>query len=331
MPADGDVVVTGASGFLGGAVVRALHDRGRRVRALVRETSDVRGLRASGVALVRGDVVVGDGLAAAFAGARLVVHAAGMLGRPGAAYAAYESVHVVGTMNVVRAARAAGVERVLHLSSPGLLGPVARDAPDADEDSTPNPTNPYERSKAAAEAALREDAADRGAIAVIVRPEFVYGPGDHHVLRLFQSLRRRRFVYVGRGDALCHPTYVDDAVAGLLAAAERGRAGRVYHVAGPRPVTIRELAETFARACGARPPRLHVPERPMRLLVGALERAAARMGVTPPVGSTAVDFFTMDRHFSWQRARSELGYEPAVGLDEGARRTVHWYRQEGLL
>jgi nucleoside-diphosphate-sugar epimerase len=324
-------VVTGASGFIGGAVARAIARRGEPVRALVRATSSVESLRAVGIACAIGDVVSGGGLPEAFEGARVVVHAAGMLGRPGATEAEYQAVHVRGTMNVVAAARAGGVDRLVHVSSPGLLGPIPRGAPDADEDAPPNPTNPYERSKAAAEAALRQDADRKGALAIVVRPEFVYGPGDHHVLRLFRMIRRRGFVYIGRGDALCHPTYVDDAVQGLLAAAERGRAGRVYHVAGPRSVSVQCLAETFARACGVGTPFLHMPAGPTHLAIRALERIARRLGKTAPVGSGAVDFFTSDRHFSWRRAEAELGFHPQVELDEGARRTVRWYEEEGLM
>jgi nucleoside-diphosphate-sugar epimerase len=324
-------VVTGASGFLGGAIATALAQRGEPVRALVRAGSDVRALRAAEIPLAVGDVAGGIGLREAFSGARIVVHAAGMLGQPGAGDAEYARVHVEGTLNVVREARAAGAARVVHLSSPGVLGPIPRAAPDADEEAPLHPTNPYERSKAAAERALAAESQHHGPFAVIVRPEFVYGPGDRHVLRLFRAIRRRRFVYIGRGDALCHPTYVDDAVAGILAAGAKGEPGRVYHVAGPRPVCVRELVEALARACGVARPRLHVPERLARAAVGVVEGIAARAGARAPIGSTAVDFFTQDRHFSWQRASRELGYCPHVELDEGAQRAVRWYEREGLI
>jgi nucleoside-diphosphate-sugar epimerase len=325
------IAVTGATGFLGGAVARALSARGERVLAVVRGSSDLRTLDQAGIPSAVADVVDGGGLRQAFAGATRVIHAAGMLGRAGARDADYLRVHVDGTLNVVQAARDAGVLRVVHVSRPGLLGPIPRGAPDAGEDARPAPTNPYERSKAAAEEALRDDASKHGPIAVVVRPEFVYGPGDRHVLRLFRAIQRRRFFYFGRGDALCHPTYVDDAVAGLVAAADRGEPGRVYHIAGPRPLSIRELAETFARALGVAPPFLRLPERPVRLALGLLEPLARRARIALPLTSSGVDFFTFDRHFSVERARDELGYRPSIGLAEGAQRAVRWYEDEGLL
>jgi nucleoside-diphosphate-sugar epimerase len=256
-------------------------------------------------------------------------HAAGMLGQAGVPESSYTRLHVDGTIAVARAAMRANVERVVYVSSPGLLGPI--DHAPADEDAPAHPTNMYERSKAAAERAVASlDPALRARV-VTVRPEFVYGPGDTHVARLVRMIARGRFFYIGDGSALCHPTYVDDAVRGLLAAADRGRGDRVYHVAGPRPVTIRALVEAFARALGAPPPRLRVPEGPMRLAVRVSERLAKVARITPPITTSGVDFFTMNRQFSWKRAEAELAWSPAIDIDEGAARAVSWYREKGLL
>jgi nucleoside-diphosphate-sugar epimerase len=323
------VLVTGASGFLGGALAAALVARGDRVRVLLRATSDAWRLDGLDVERVEGNVQEARSLRTAMDGVETVFHAAGMLGQPGVPEAAYTALHVEGTLNVVRAADAAGVARVVYVSSPGLLGPID-DAP-ADEDARPSPTNPYERSKAAAEEALAALPAPLRARVVTVRPEFVYGPGDTHVLRLFRSIARGVFFYIGSGRALCHPTYVDDAVRGILAAADRGAGGRVYHVAGPRPVTVRELGSTFAAALGVRAPFVRVPEAPLRLLVRALEIAAPIARRKPPLTTTGIDFFTMNRQFSTARARRELGWEPQIDLREGAARTVRWYREKGHL
>jgi nucleoside-diphosphate-sugar epimerase len=215
------------------------------------------------------------------------------------------------------------------MSSPGVLGPV-RGAP-ADEDAPLAPTNPYERAKAAAEEEVHAFEREHGARVVIVRPEFVYGPGDHHVLRLFQAIRRRRFFYIGTGRALCHPTYVDDAVRGVLAAFDRGALGRTYHVAGPRAVTIAELVTAIARALSVPPPRVHVPERAVRLAIRALRPAARAVGWTLPLDESGVDFFTFDRAFSIARARDELGWTPEIDVEEGSKRTAAWYEESELL
>jgi nucleoside-diphosphate-sugar epimerase len=327
------ILVTGATGFLGGSLVRALTARGDRVRALVREgsspaaTAELEGL---GVACAEGDVLAPESLVEAMKGVGALIHCAGKLGRAGATDREYQRIHVDGTVHVLDAARAAGVARVMHVSSPGILGPIR--GADATEDAPYNPTNVYERAKAASERAVLARERAHGAQAVIVRPEFVYGPHDLHVFRLVRSIQRGRFFYIGRGDAICHPTFVDDAVSGMLAAFDRAPLGRTFHIAGPRPVTIRELVESFALALGVTPPRLHVPEVAVRLGLRGLRPIAKQLLRRDlPIDESGVDFFTMDRHFSCQRAKDELGWTPQVDVAEGAREAVAWYKQRGLL
>ncbi len=323
------ILVTGATGFLGGAIASALCARGQAVSALVRGSSNVQALDALRMRKFVGDVLVPTTLGAAFEGATAVVHCAGRLGRAGAIEDEYRRVHVEGTRNVLEAARTAGVPRVVHVSSPGLLGPIT--GADADEDAPVRPTNVYERAKAGAELVVRQFESIHGPRVVVVRPEFVYGPGDLHVLRLFRAIERRRFFYIGTGRALCHPTYVDDAVDGILAALAGAPLGRVYHLAGPRPVTISHLAETIASALGVAPPFLRLPEGLVRSAIRVLRPVAHVARRELAIDESGVDFFTFDRHFSWQRAKTELGFSPNVELDAGVARTVAWYREKGLL
>ena len=150
--------------------------------------------------------------------------------------------------------------RLLHLSSAGVLGPLPRhdQLAHVDEAAPLAPSNAYERSKALGEHFAREFAL-AGLPLVVARPEFVYGPGDIHVLGLFRTVQRGLFFYVGNGGNTCHPTYIDDLVEGLLLCLRLGAAGETYQITGPRPVTFRELAETIAAEVGARPPWLRVP------------------------------------------------------------------------
>lgn len=334
LPARAMILVTGGSGFLGGAVIRELRHRGAspsepKVRALVRPSSDRAVVAELGVDVAEGDLTRPETLPFALSGVQVVYHCAGTLGQAGVADEAYYRLHVGGTENLLRAARRAGVGRFVHVSSPGVLGPI-RDTP-AHEDSPYRPTNAYERSKAASERRALALAAALAIPLVVVRPEFVYGPHDMHVLRLFQAIASRRFFYIGNGGALCHPTFVEDAARGIVDAGERGRDGAVYHFAGPAPIPIRKLVETIAEALGVAPPRLCVPEKVVRAGTRLVEAAAQRFGRSPPITMSAVDFFTFDRQFSWQKARVELGWEPQVDLHRGAERAVEWYRKHGLL
>ena len=216
-----------------------------------------------------GDITAPDTLTDDFAGAEWIIHAAGPLGQPNLAAQAYHRIHVDGTRNLLTAVRAQrGRPKVLYLSSPGVLGSTTKEP--APEDAPLAPTNPYERSKAAGEHVARDFAA-RGVMLIIARPGFVYGPGDRHVLGLFRAIQRGQFFYISSGHHLCQPTFIEDAVVGMLLCLTRGKAGEVYHITGPSSVTFRELRETIGRALGVRPPRLNVPRWAAMMAAATLE------------------------------------------------------------
>ena len=333
------VAITGATGFLGRALTRRLLDEGHTVRALARPTTDRSGFPAEGVEWVAGDLDDPDSLRALIDGADHIIHAAGMLGEFGVSEETYQRVNAEGTRNVLAATAAALADgrlgpnaRLLHVGSAGVLGPI-RGRPDGclfDETMPLAPSNAYERSKALAESYAREFAL-AGLPAVIARPEFVYGPGDLHVLGLFRAVQRGVFFYIGSGRNHCHPTFIDDAVDGMLACLERGRAGQAYQIAGPRSVSFRELAGTMAAELGVAPPRLRLPRALALLGAAGLEVVGNAIGRAIPLSRTGVAFFSEDRRFTSAKAERELGYRPRVDLREGIAKTVAWYRNEGLL
>jgi nucleoside-diphosphate-sugar epimerase len=333
------VVITGATGFLGGALARRLAAEGADILALTHTGLRQERLADLPIEWRPADITDPATLDGAFDGADWVLHAAGMLGRAGIPEETYRLVNAEGARHVfaaVAAARAAGRmpegARLLHLSSAGVLGPLPRRDREAhvDEAAPLAPSNAYERSKALGEHYAREFALS-GLPLVVARPEFVYGPGDTHVLGLFRTVQRGLFFYVGNGRNTCHPTYIDDLVEGLLLCLRAGAPGETYQITGPRPVTFRELAETIAAAVGARRPWLRVP-RPLAWAGAAGLEAAGRLtGRAVPLSRTGVAFFSENRRSTFAKARRDLGYEPQVDLAEGVARSVAWYRAEGLL
>ena len=333
------VAITGATGFLGRALAARLLDEGHRLRALARPTTDRSGFAGRAVEWVTGDLDDPASLAALVTGADCIIHAAGMLGEFGISDDTYRRVNAEGARNLLAAAAAAQADsqpapapRVLHVGSAGVLGPIRGRADGFlfDESMPLAPSNAYERSKTLAESYAREFAL-AGLPVVITRPEFVYGPGDMHVLGLFRAVQRGVFFYIGNGHNHCHPTYIDDAVDGMLACLRLGRPGQAYQIAGPRSVSFRELAGTIAAELGVPPPRLRVPKAPAVLGAAALEVAGNITGRAIPLSRTGVAFFSEDRRFTTAKAERELDYRPRIDLAEGIARTVAWYRAEGLL
>jgi nucleoside-diphosphate-sugar epimerase len=323
------VFITGATGFVGGALAKALVQQGAEIHALTRPGADRSSLNSLAITWHEGDITDSRSLNGAMAHADCVVHAAGKLGQAGVPEQVYHRVHVEGTRNVMAAALASRTRPlVLHVSSPGVLGPIV-DGP-ASEDAPYRPSNSYERTKAAAEQTVHEFAA-QGLRVVIARPEFIYGPGDRHVLRLFHSVRNRRFFYIDSGRHLCHPTFIEDGVRGMLLCLNHGKPGGVYHLAGPRPITFRELGATIAASLGVTPPALSLPRWFARGGVFGLEAVSRVTGRTPPLSRTGLAFFSEDRQFSWKKANTELGYAPEFDFARGTACTVAWYRKHQWL
>jgi dihydroflavonol-4-reductase len=323
-------LVTGATGFTGGQLARALVRRGHTVRALVRDAGRGRDLAAAGIELAAGDLRDPESLAAAMVGVDIVYHIAAIYREAKTSAGAYHAVNALAVRDVIEAAARAGVRRVVHCSTVGVHGDVEH--PPADEDAPLKPGDVYQVTKLEGERLARETGARLSLKVTIARPTGIYGPGDRRLLKLFRGVARRRFPILGRGEIYYHLTYIDDLVEGFRLCAEHpAAANRTYILAGAEVTTLNELVQLIAETAGVTPPRLHLPVWPFRAAGALCEAVCAPFGIEPPIYRRRVDFYTKSRAFDITRARQEIGYAPQVGLREGIRRTLDWYRAHGWL
>jgi dihydroflavonol-4-reductase len=328
------VLVTGATGFTGGHLAEALAGRGHEVRALVRPSSRERFARTraadAGATAVIGDLTDADAVARACAGVEVVYHIAATYREAGQPDAAYRAINVDGTLNVLRGAKAARARRVVHCSTGGVHGHIAQ--PPANEDAPFNPGDIYQETKLEAETVARDFGRHEGLEVVVARPIGIHGPGDMRFLKMFRGLARGRFPMLGSGEAYYHLTYIDDLVEGFRLCGEvPGAAGRTYMLAGARYTTLAELVRLIAAELKVNPPRVHWPVWPFWTAGLLCELVCVPLRIEPPLYRRRVDFYTKSRAFDITRARTELGYEPRVSLEEGLHRTAAWYREQGLL
>jgi dihydroflavonol-4-reductase len=316
-------LVTGATGFIGSHLVEALLARGHEVICTVRPTSDPRWIAGTGAEVQRVGLDDGEGLGRALRGVTHVYHVAGALGGARAA----ELLRVNRDLTRSLIAACAGCDRpprFLYVSSLAAAGPSPPGGA-VSEEMPPRPVSPYGRSKLAGERAV---AAFAGVVpATIVRPPVVYGPRDRGLLPVFRLLKLRLRPLIGRERRLSL-IHVRDLVEGLMRAAETpGAVGHTYFITHPRPLTMEQVGETFARALGVRTVPVRVPD-PLVWLAGALSEGAARLAGRPPVFNRA-KAREMTRS-SWvcdgSRARAELGFEAAIPHAQGIAETVRWYR-----
>jgi nucleoside-diphosphate-sugar epimerase len=320
------VLVTGAGGFLGSHVTELLLERGEQPRVLVHQSDRPRGIRASEVDLRIGDVADGGALAGVLRGVDRVVHCAARTG-PWGAEAEYKRINVRGLETLVRAAMAAGVERVVHVSSITVHGNDVRG--EADEDSPlRSEANPYSRSKVAGERLLERLIREERAPVTIVRPGWIYGPRDTASFgRLAGKVGKGQMVMVGPGDNHLPLIYVRDAAQGALLAAETRRAeGRSYLLVNDELVTQRQFLTAIAAELDVRPPTRRVSYGVALTLGTVAERFASLTRTRPPVMRYGLQLLGGENRFDVTRARHELAFEPEVNVAEGVRLSVQWYR-----
>jgi dihydroflavonol-4-reductase len=323
------ILVTGASGFIGSCLCRALAARGEEVIALHRPTSVLAGLEGLPVQRVVGDMLDADSLTRAFNGVEVVFHTAAPM-RPEADGRTAIEVHVLGTRNVLQAARQARIRRFVHTSSVAALGvpdvpasTAAEESPLLDERHTWNyiPERwPYGYAKHASEEEVLR-AVEDGLQAVIVNPSVVLGAGDWY--RTEHSL----VAYLGRGAFLpmvpggLNAVHINDVVAGHLAALERGRSGERY-ILGGQNLTLPELLQITAQVVGRRPPRMLLPLWAVPLIRRLLEpaRKSLRLPIEPSLLWLAGYHFFYDTH----KAQVELGLPPAIPYRQAASQTFDW-------
>jgi nucleoside-diphosphate-sugar epimerase len=287
-------------------------------------------LTAAGATYVRGSVLDPAALDLALRGAEAVVHLAARVSDFGPREA-FRALNVEATRLVAERARAAGARRMVHMSSVAAFDYRAGHRGTREDARTGGHEFPYGRTKARAEAVVR-DAHGAALETVIVRPGLMpYGPEDRLTSAgLLSAVERGLPVLLGGGRALLSTVYVDDLVDGLVRCVDDpAAAGRCFHLCDDDPLTWRELVTRVAAALGKPAPNLRsAPPALLEPLAAALELSWLITGArgAPPLTRYRVRTATRDLHFSSAQARDLLGWAPAVPLDEGLRRTAAWYR-----
>jgi nucleoside-diphosphate-sugar epimerase len=324
------VLVTGASGFVGGHVVHALRSQGIAVRCLVRKTSRLHFIEPLAPELAFGDVTQPETLVPAIEGIDGVVHCAGIT--KAASRTEFFRVNEIGAQNLYTACRAHknALKKIVHISSLAALGPAIAGS-SVTEESVPCPVGDYGESKLAGQRAA-ESCMDVLPVSVLMPPA-VYGPNDVDIFFFFKWVARGIMPLVGRSPRYLSLIYAKDlaeAVVGLLSSSSS--AGRSYLVDDGFIYTWTSMADAIGWALGRIPKRLHIPVAAFRAM-GVVGDAFAKLsGKVSLINTQKVrEILPTSWTCSSRRICDELGFRPQYSLERGVRETVSWYRENGWL
>lgn len=317
-----DVLITGVNGFIASHLAEHLLQRHVRVRGAARRPAAAGWLAEQGVEIAAADLSDQDALRRAMGGCRSVVHAAAWTGGAELPVEVGYQVNVDGTANVLAAARASGVERLVYISSVAVYG--SNRAPLLDETApTPRVGQAYPDSKIVAESLVRGS----GLPFVIVRPASTYGPrGTAWTIGPIEKIKSGRLVLIGQDRGLVTPGYIDNVVDGLILAVNHDHAtGETFNLCDDRAVSYRQFYLAYAKMLGVEA----LPTLPDILAT------LARLGPTnllrrlthrPTAGAWSLHFRFNPSQFSVDKAKRLLGYQPKVDFEEGMRLTEAWLR-----
>ncbi len=328
------VIVTGATGFVGGHLVEKLVKEGYEVRALAHsDKSNTSVLKSLDVEIVYGDVLDSDAMEKAIQGCQQVYHLVVLRPRyrlpKRHIVEQVRQTNIQGTENVARAALKANVERLVYTSSVGVYGFITNSP--VDETTKPNPNNLRRECKWVAEQVMLSYHQKHDLPVVIARLTGVLGARTSNWLKLFKDIANQNFRMIGSGENYEHPTCVADIVEGIkLCGRVKDIEGEVYNIASEQPIKVKDLVSLIAEELNvnnsfARSPALFY--QPINTVSNLIYKY---LHYDLPF-SKPLDMFLANRIFDISKAKKELGYQPKVSYQESISQTANWYIEKGYI
>ena len=318
-------LVTGATGFIGAHLVKALVDEGRDVRCFVRKTSNTEKLERLGIELIYGDLLDRQSLEEAVKGVDIIHHLAGEV----YSYKVKDlyDTNVYGTKNLLESCVSENIEKFIYLSTVSVVGPNKNRQQLHTENSPCHPITPYGKSKYEAEKLVRKSLADYKIPSVIIRPPTVYGPGGQPeiVTNIIKLVKKRKLFIIGNGESLRNLCYIDNLVQGILLAerSENSR-GKIFFISDDAVYTFNQLIQEIAKAEGVDLRRVHLPKC-VGSISGLIFSVLVKCFGISFLHIYAVCTMVFDLAFDISKAKKELDFYPRINLQEGVRKTIPYY------
>lgn len=330
----GTVLITGATGMVGSLLAKETRQAGYTVRAMVRPTSDLSSLEGLEIETVQADLADLESLPEAIANVDYVIHTAAHVGEWGPAEK-YRAINVVALEAMLIAARKAGrLKRWVQISSLGVYAATHHYGTDETTPTDLAGLDGYTATKAEAEVLLNQTIQQHDFPATIIRPGFIYGPGDRHVVpRIIERLSAGQMKLIGDGQKKLNNTYAGNLVDAIMLAMNKDESiGETFNIRDERLVTREEFVGAIADYMGLPMPK-RVPEWLARSAVGFFEGFAKMRGsqTAPMFTNARIKFLTLNLDFSIDKAKRLLGYQPKTDFREGMQTALQWADEYDLI
>ncbi|MBM4340198.1 MAG: NAD-dependent epimerase/dehydratase family protein [Deltaproteobacteria bacterium] len=324
-------LVTGSSGFIGGRLAgRLAIEEGVHVRAMVRNVKKAERLRKLPLEVVQADLLDLGSLQNAVNGCDLVFHCAAIVRETGDRNEFFRT-NVEGTENILKVSGEAGVKKLIHISSVAVYG---MNPPEQVDETTPYQPcgNLYCDTKIAGEKAVWASHQEGRLPVVVMQPANVYGPNSNPwTIRPIKLVNSGQMILINGGIGLCNYVYIDHLIDATLAATKNDQSiGQAYLVSDGNPVMWKEFFGYYARMAGKSKIK-SVPEGVAWIIALGMELTSKFSGKPPKISREAVRYLTRQSHFSIEKAKRELEYQPRFSLEEGMKLTEQWLRETGYL
>ncbi len=323
-------LITGATGFLGGALARRLHNMGWDVTASGRNASRLDQLERGGIRTHQFDLKDKVVLMEACKDQEIVFHCAA-LPSPWGNFEAFYQANVIGTRNVVQACEANKIKRLVYVSTPSIYFDYTSRINVKETDSLPKPVSEYAATKLLAEEEV-DKASANGLAVITIRPRALFGPGDTVIFpRLIPRLQSGRLPILGDGENIVDLTYIENVVDALLLCAESpaNTLGKKYNITNGEPVQLWKLIEHICTELDLPYPTRKISQRTANMAATALEAIYTFIPThpEPPLTRISVSMISNSTTLDISAAKNELGYKPKVSIDEGFDKFMHWWKE----
>ena len=325
------VLVTGATGFTGSALIRKLAESGLKVAAIARHSSNIKPFEDLDITWYRGNVYDEKTVDAATSGVSYIFHLAAAYREAGISNETYYNVHVRSTHLLARKAlNFRDFRRFVHISTVGVHSHI--EDPPADENYPIKPGDVYQETKAEAELWIRDFSKKEKLPLTVVRPAAILGPGDRRLLKIFKMASKKWFPLLGFGKSLYHLIHVDDLTDFMILAATHPDAeGDVFICGNTDSISLKEMVRVIGEAYKTEINFVRLPAWPFFILGALCEVICRPLGLEPPIYRRRVAFFTKDRSFNTAKMQSLLSFVPRYNNSEGLKMTAKWYLENGWL